>query len=291
MITPYFLLSLVINTAEMKITKRSGDLVNFDRTKLLTSLIKSGAKESVAENVVQSIEKEIYDGIGAHQIYKMAFKMLKQESNAHAARYNLKGAMQQLGPAGFVFEKFVARLFDAEAYETRTNLILEGKCVSHEVDVIVQKDQRTEMIECKFHARSESNSDVKVPMYILSRFNDLNHKQHVLFGHNCSISGCWIVTNNRFTKDAITFGNCSGLKLLSWDYPQKNNLRTKIDSNQLYPITCLTTLTNAEKDELLTMDLILAYDLKNNLGIIEKIGLSATRVRNVVSEVSELCKF
>lgn len=275
----------------MKIIKRSGDLVSFDRTKLLSSLIKSGAEESVAENVVESIEKQIYDGIGTLQIYKMAFKMLKQQSNAHAARYNLKGAMQQLGPAGFVFEKFIARLLEAEAYETRTNLILEGKCVSHEVDIIVQKNQLTEMIECKYHARSESNSDVKVPMYILSRFNDLKHKQHVLFGHNCSISGCWIVTNNRFTKDAIAFGNCSGLKLLSWDYPQKNNLRTKIDGNQLYPVTCLTTLSNVEKDELLAMNLILVHDVLNNRAIMEKLGLSAARVRNVMLEVSELCKF
>ncbi len=274
----------------MKITKRSGDIVNFDRNKLLKSLMNSGAKESVAEHVVQSIEKEIYDGISAKEIYKIAFKMLKRQSNAQAARYNLKVAMQQLGPAGFVFEQFIARLFEVEAYETRTNLILEGKCVSHETDVIVQKDGITEMVECKFHSRSESNSDVKVPMYILSRFNDVKVKQHVIFGHNCTIADCWLVTNNRFTKDAMAFGDCSGLKLLSWDYPQKNNLKSKIDTCQLYPLTCLTTLTKAEKDELLIRDLILAHDIFNNALLLEEIGLSPNRIRNVMREITELCR-
>lgn len=275
----------------MKIKKRSGEIVNFERSKLLKSLINSGADKLAAEKIVQSIEGQVYDGISAAKIYKMAFKLLKKQSNAHAARYNLKGAMQQLGPAGFLFEKYIARLFETEAYETRINLILEGKCVSHELDVIIKKDEKVEMIECKFHSRSETNSDVKVAMYILSRYNDLKNKQHVLFGKNCFLSDCWLVTNNRFTVDAVQFGTCMGLKLLSWDYPQKNNLKTKIDNYKLYPITCLTTLSMAEKEELLSKDIILANDLLTNSQFLEKLGLSITRIGNVTREVSELCKY
>lgn len=275
----------------MKIKKRSGATVNFERNKLLNSLINAGAEKNVAEHVVQTIEGRIYDGISARELYTMAFKLLKKQSNAHAARYNLKAAMQQLGPAGFVFEKLIARLFDSEAYETRTNLILEGKCVSHELDVIIRKDAKTEMVECKFHSRSETNSDVKVPMYILSRFNDLKQHPHVIFGENCMLSACWIVTNNRFTDDAIKFAQCSDLKLLSWDYPHKGNLRTKIDDNQLYPITCLTTLTMDEKTALLGEELILANDLLLNIQQLEHLGISATRIKNIVREVSELCKY
>jgi len=36
------------------------------------------------------------------------------------------------------------------------------------------------MVECKFHAGREATSDVKVPLYILSRFNDLKEK-HILY--------------------------------------------------------------------------------------------------------------
>lgn len=275
----------------MKIVKHSGNIVEFDRDKLKKSLLKSGANKIVVEDVLRIIENQVYEGISTKSIYKLAFGLLKKSANAHAARYNLRTALQMLGPAGFFFEKFVARLFVSEGYSAQTNLFLKGKCVTHEIDIVIKKNNSIEMMECKFHPRSETNSDVKVPMYILSRFNDLKDRNHPIFSKNDKISSCWIVTNNRFTTDAMTFANCSGLKLLSWDYPQKNSLKKKIDEDQLYPITCLTTLTIAEKDKLLVLDVILAKELIDNVEIFEKIGLSPIRIKNVIKETSELCKY
>jgi hypothetical protein len=275
----------------MKIVKHSGSIVDFNRDKLKSSLLKSGASSKVVEDVLQDIEKQIYEGVSTKQIYKLAFGLLKKSSSSHAARYNLRAAIQQLGPAGFFFEKYIARLFIAEGYLAQTNLFLSGKCVGHEVDVAILKNNYIEMIECKFHGRSESNSDVKVPMYILSRFNDLKDRNHRIFTKNDTISGCWIVTNNRFTSDAMAFAKCSGLQLLSWDYPERNSLRRRVDNDHLYPITCLTTLTIAEKDKLMVSDIILAKEIIDNMELLEKIGLSPNRVKNVLKEVSELCNY
>ena len=275
----------------MKIVKHSGDIVDFNPIKLKQSLLKSGASQLVVETILQTINKEIYEGISTKQIYKMAFGLLKKASNSHAARYNLKEAIRLLGPAGFFFEKYIARLFAAEHYEAKTNLTLQGKCVSHEIDILVKKDEVISMIECKFHMGKDANSDVKVPMYILSRFNDLKDKKHTLFSGKESISKCWIVTNNRFTSDAIAFSKCSGLSLLSWNYPENNNVRTKNDDNYLYPITCLTTLSLAEKDRLLVLDVILVKEIINNSECLEKIGLSSNRIINVLKEASELCQY
>jgi len=275
----------------MKVVKHSGSIVDFNRDKLKASLLKSGASIQVVEDVLAAIDKEIYEGISTKKIYKLAFGLLKKTSGSHAARYNLKSAMQMLGPTGFFFEKFVARLFQAEGYLTQTNLFLSGKCVGHEIDVVINKNDYLEMIECKFHAKNETNSDVKVPMYILSRFDDLKDRKHLIFTKNDTLSGCWIVTNNRFTGDAMAFAHCSGLQLLSWDYPVKNNLRNRIDQQQLYPVTCLTTLSLAEKDKLLVLDVILAREVLDNFEVLEQIGLSSNRIKNVVKEVSELCKY
>jgi ATP cone domain/Restriction endonuclease len=275
----------------MKIIKHSGDIVDFDRSKLKLSLMKSGANENIVDGVIKSIEKEIYEGISTKRIYKLAFSLLKKASNAHAARYNLRTAIELLGPAGFFFEKYIARLFTSEGYQTKTNLILQGKCISHEIDVMIKKDNVIAMVECKFHERRESNSDVKVPLYILSRFNDLKEKQHKIFSNKDAISKCWIITNNRFTADAVIFATCSNLNLLSWDYPNNNNLRTKIDTNNLYPITCLTTLSIAEKNKLLILDIIMVKEIINNAESLEKIGLSENRIKNALKEASELCKY
>lgn len=275
----------------MKIIKHSGDIVDYNPEKLKTSLYKSGANKIIVENILETIENKIYDGITTKQIYKLAFSLLKKTATAHAARYNLREAIRMLGPAGFFFEKYIARLFASEHYETKIDLILKGKCVFHEIDILVKKNNILSMVECKFHAGREATSDVKVPLYILSRFNDLKENTHVVFNKKESISKCWIVTNNRFTTDAVAFAKCSGLNLLSWDYPENNNLKTKNDNEYLYPVTCLTTLSGAEKDKLLILDVILVKEIINNSACLEKIGLSSNRIKNVLKESSELCRY
>lgn len=275
----------------MKVIKHSGHIVPFNKQKLKHSLEKSGAAPALIEQCLQQIQNQMYEGITTKQIYKLAFAILKKASNGHAARYNLRSALQMLGPAGFFFEKFISRLYAAEGFKTKTNLVLEGKCVSHEVDVALKKDNLISMVECKFHSSREGSSDVKVPMYILSRFNDLKVRPHTIFSNSETINQCIIVTNNRFTKDAENFANCSGINLLSWDYPKDNSIKNKIDKGALYPITCLTTLSIVEKEKLLILNQILAEDLINDSQSLTKIGISENRIRNVLKEASQICNF
>lgn len=275
----------------MKVTKFSGELVHFEKNKLEKSLQKSGANQLMVDKILSEIEKTLYEGIPTKKIYKLAFQLLKKLSNAHAARYNLRTAVQNLGPAGFYFEKFIAKLFEKDGFQTQTNLILDGKCISHEVDVLLKKENTVSMIECKFHGSQDAKTDVKVPLYILSRFNDLKNKDFPIFNSFFSIDNCWIVTNNRFTKDAIQFGQCSGLQLLSWDFPKDNGIRNRIDATQLYPVTCLTTLSLAEKDKLLMQEIITVQDLIQHSNWLSKIGISPQRIKNCLREANQLCNF
>jgi hypothetical protein len=274
----------------MKIVKHSGDIVDFNAEKLKQSLLKSGASELVVDSILQEIQRKIYEGISTKHIYKLAFGLLKKAANSHAARYNLREAIRLLGPAGFFFEKYIARLFSSEQYEAIVGKTLQGKCVSHEIDILVKKENSIAMVECKFHMGRDAASDVKVPMYILSRFNDLKVNRHSIFNKDDNVTKCWIVTNNRFTTDAIDFAKCSGLDLLSWNFPEDNNLKTKNDTESLYPVTCLTTLSLAEKDKLLILDVILVKEIINNSDCLEKIGLSTNRIKNVLKEASDLCR-
>jgi len=275
----------------MKVQKHSGNIVDFDREKLKRSLLKSGAGTVAVDNVLQLIEQQLYDGISTKKIYKLAGKLLKRISASHAARYNLRSALQLLGPDGFFFEKFVARLFAYEGYQAMLNLNLQGHCVKHEIDIVIQKKQMVTMIECKFHNSNAVNSDVKVPMYILSRFNDLKDNSHRLFTNHDKISRCCIATNNRFTTDAIAFASCMGIELLSWDYPKTSNLKSKIDLNGLYPITCLTTLSSIEKEKLLILDVILVRELIDDANRLTKIGISPGRINNIIKEAHALCNY
>lgn len=272
----------------MKIKKQSGEWVSFDRQKLIRSLQNSGADFELANAIVSEIENKIKDGATSKQIFKLAFQKLRSKSHSNAARYNLKKGIQRLGPEGFYFEKFTARIFELEGYKTKTNLILEGKCITHEIDVVIKKDNHLAMIECKFHGSQQNKTDVKVPMYILSRFNDLNTQAYDFFDKNEQISRCWIVTNNKFTEDAIKFGECNQLNLLSWNYPENKSLKDIITLHRVYPITCLTTITIAEKEILLSEEILTVYDFLHSRNKKSNLRLSQNRLKKVLNECHQL---
>ena len=55
----------------------------------------------------------------------------------------------------------------------KVNQFLEGVCVTHEIDVLVENDIHVLLIECKYHNKQGLLSDVKVPLYIHSRYRDV----------------------------------------------------------------------------------------------------------------------
>lgn len=272
----------------MKIKKYSGEIVDFDKEKLIKSLIIVGSERRIAEQILFEITPQLYEGITSKKIARLAFQKLKSRSKALAARYNLKSGLIALGPAGFYFEKFIARLFELQGFLSRSNVFVEGNCVSHELDVIVKRDNHLAMVECKFHSGQETKSDVKVSMYILSRFNDVNSNQYRFFETDEQLTKCWIVTNNKFTLDAIKFAECSGIQMLSWDYPYGKSLKNLTQEFRLYPITCLTTLTAAEKELLLVQDILTVYDLTHQPKKFKNLRISQSRMKNILAECQQL---
>lgn len=254
------------------ITKASGEPNIFSAEKLRNSLLRSGASKQIVDDIVEKIIDELYDGMPTSQIYGKAFKLLKQHKRGPAAKYKLKAAIMELGPTGFPFEQFVARVFESMGYTTLTGQILDGKCVTHEVDVIAKKGIEESLIECKFHQQRGVCCDVKIPLYISARFQDIQLQRNSISPTNSSqpFKG-WLVTNTHFTKDAIAYGLCAGLALMGWDYPAKNSLRELIDKNGLHPLTSLTTLTKYEKQQLLEKKLVLCSDLEEHWDMVGRI--------------------
>lgn len=273
----------------ISIIKMSGEKAFFDPSKLRLSLERSGANDVVINRIIEAIQMSLYDGISTKEIYKTAFAMLRKSSRPTAARYKLKKAIYELGPSGFPFEKFVAAILKFEGFQTETNIIVKGQCVNHEVDVVAKKEEKHFMVECKFHSDQGRFCNVKVPLYIHSRFKDIesNWKKHP--GHDTKFHQGWIFTNTRFTTDAVAYGNCSGLILIGWDHPKKGSLKERIDISGLHPITCLTTLTNQEKKKLLEKEIVMCMDLCNHPELLKSVGISDQRRKNILDEAHVLC--
>ena len=85
----------------------------------------------------------IFDGISTRKIYQIAYSILYKLSNRAAGRYRLKKALFQLGPSGYPFEQFIAKILEQEGYKTKTGQFIQGKCIKHEVDVVGKKDKNT----------------------------------------------------------------------------------------------------------------------------------------------------
>lgn len=289
-ILPSFGYIMTVKRNKTKIRKASGEIVDFNEGKLQRSLKRSGANVNSIASIIKEISNNLYEGISTKEIYKKAFAMLRKQSHPTAARYKLKQAIYELGPSGFPFEKFVAEILKQEGYKTRVGVIVNGHCVNHEVDVIAQKDAQHFMVECKFHSQQGRNCDVKIPLYINSRFIDVEKSWKKMLGHEVKFHQGWIYTNTRFTGDAIQYSSCSGLKLVSWDYPKTESLRERINTLGLHPLTCLTTLTRNEKTKLLEKDIVLCMDLCQRPKLLDIIGVNKSRHKKILNEASELCK-
>jgi hypothetical protein len=274
---------------QLVVTKASGEKVLFSVGKLRLSLRKSGADEQQADEVLRQLQPQLYEGISTKKIYRMAFGILKRLSSTAAARYSLKQGIMQLGPSGFPFEKFVAEILSAQGYTTEIGVFIDGHCVRHEIDVLAVKDAKRVMIECKYHNLHRNKSDVKIPMYIHSRFKDVEKVWPSENEYEIRFHEVWVMTNTRFTDDAIRYASCMQMKLIGWDYPSKGGLKDMVDSFHLYPLTCLTTLTNAEKQRLLDMKIVLCSELLHDEKLLHRVGLRDDRARRVMKEVETLC--
>src|SRR5579859_3895295 len=175
------------------ITKSSGITEPFSKEKFERSLRRSGARPEVITELTNYV-MHAPDLKTTHDIYQYAYNRLRSHRPAVAARYSLKNALSELGPSGFPFEHFVAEIFKSQGYETSIDQKLQGRCVIHEVDIILRKNNETFMVECKFH-QPQLHADVKVPLYIKSRFDDLTKSNSYSFKQG------WVVTNTRFTDD------------------------------------------------------------------------------------------
>lgn len=275
--------------ATSNVTKASGEKEPFDEDKLRHSLRKAGADQQITERITQSIRGILFEGITTEIIYKEAFKQLRQYSNSLAGRYKLKEALLELGPSGYPFEKFIGELLKRLGYQTATGVIVKGNCISHEIDVIAEKYDEHFMIECKFHNRKGHKCNVKVPLYIQSRFKDVEIKWRNQPGHQDKLHRAWVVTNTRFTTDALQYGKCVGLKLLSWDFPANNGLKDLISHVNLHPVTSLSTLSNQKKKLLLEQNVVFCKQIYEDKQVLKSIGLDKLTMNKVFKEAMDLC--
>lgn len=272
----------------MYIRKVSGKKELFDIEKFRTSLKKSGANNALIDRLVFEIQ-QLPKLRSTKEIYAYAITRLQQENSTVAARYNIKRALLELGPAGFPFEQFIARLFRAQGYTAVTDQIEQGFCVEHELDVVMTRDSTIAMVECKFHNSQQIKTDVKVALYCQARFEDIRKTWAGQEGKIPRYHENWIITNTKFTSEAIRYATCAGIELLGWSYPSGENLPILIDRYSLYPITTMPALTKVQKRLFIKDGFLLCCDAQRNIHVMRKYGLTQAEIDTLIRDTHELC--
>ncbi len=270
------------------VEKQSGEKETFSPEKLHQSLSRAGASKALIEKVEEALQPQLFEGINTSEIYRKAFQLLRKFKRSTAARYSLKKAIMELGPSGYPFERFVGALLEKLGYEVAIGQVIQGHCVQHEVDVVARDSKEQFMVECKYYNSQGKYCNVQVPLYIDSRFRDIEKrwKTHPA-NQGLNFSG-WVVTNTRFTSDAMAYGKCAGLHLVSWDFPRQQSLKDMVEHSGLFPVTVLTTLTLKQKRKLLDDGIVLCRQLKEKTGLLDTLGLTKPKVKKVLDELDEL---
>ncbi len=271
------------------IIKADGTKELFEEEKLAESLRNAGGDQALVETILKHTEQEIHEGMPTSQIYRNAFHLLQKYSPPIAVKYSLRRALSELGPDGFSFEKYIARIFDAWGFEAITDQTVFGGCVAHEVDVVAWTRDKLIMVEAKFHNDFILKSDLKVALYVKARFDDLKQNVYAYGGIERTLTEGWLVTNTKFTDQAIKYGECTGVKMIGWNYPRQGNLQDIIEELHLHPFTCLTTLSNVHKKMLLTKKIVLCKDIIDHPNVLKEIGMPIVEAQKVFDEARQVC--
>lgn len=270
------------------VRKASGAEEPFSQKKLENSLRSAGASETAVSEIIKDISDWIYTGVTTKKIYSRSFQLLKRMKGVASLRYRLKQAMMELGPTGYPFEKFIGKIFEKQGYEVKTGQVLEGFCVTHEMDVVATNHNTQQLVECKFGLDQGKYITVQVPLYVRSRVDDIIKKYHNQNRYEGYSFTGWVVTNTRFSSDSIKYGRCSGLKLLGWDYPEEQGLRQIIEKERLYPVTVLTQLTKKEKQQLIDQGVVTCIQLLDNLQVLDAIEFSGKKSTALIKELNDI---
>lgn len=257
-------------TPKTDVKKSTGHFEKYSAEKIKKSLERSGLNAEETINVQNELESKLTNQVvSTNEIFDTTKELIFKKSHFFAGvKYSLKNAILLLGPNGFVFEQFLAKALAKEGYQTKTNIIMQGRCIQHEIDISAQKDNYQMLIESKFHNDQEIKNDLKTVLYVKARMDDLRMVKENIF------NDFFLVSNTSFSKDAIKFSECSNLKLLGYNYPEKKTLYQLIEEGHHYPITCLPWIKKSDLKFFFEKNILTLHELYQSIQILKDLNYS-----------------
>lgn len=268
---------------EIFVIKKNGERELYSDAKVLKSIERVGIKKELQDQVLQEVHEHLKPNITTKEIFAIIRERLGKTDKRAQLRFNLKDAIFDLGPTGFPFEKYLEKIFEDLGYNATTDVIMQGECVKHEIDVLLEKDGKRSIVEAKFHNTPGTKTDVQTALYTYARYLDVKEKNN--------IDEVWLVTNTKLTEDAIVYSQCKGIRAVGWAYPAEGNLQDVVEKPEHYPVTILKDLTREERERLLLNNIVLTCDLLDvpHQDLTGKFQLDSARLQNALDDAQIIC--
>lgn len=238
------------------VKKADGRKEEFSPGKILNTCMRAGLSRKAAENIVRKVEARLFNGIRTHDIYEMVLKELERIEDRSSMVFRLREAVSEI-PSD-KFELYVKKILESYGYKCQWNVLVEGKYVEHQVDILAEKGGKKYLVECKHHINPHRFCGLGIVLQVQGRLEDVQDGYRER-KNRLNFSGAWVITNTKFSEHAKMYANGRGIMLSGWKYKAKGSLESMIQAKKLYPI-CIIKMDKSLKKTLFERDIITIQD-------------------------------
>jgi hypothetical protein len=267
------------------VRKADGSVQLFDREKVVRTCLRMGATRQVAYEVAERVERRLHDGMSTAKILQMVFQLMRSYKPGVGNLFDLRKGLSLMSSKP-EFEVFVQALLARSGFEVNPNRLLIGKCVAHETDAIARKDGVTFFVEAKHHSRYHTPTGLDESRIARAVLEDVV-EGFALGKSDLKIDRAMIVTNTRYSDQAVQYGNCRNILQIGWSSPIDHGLQSMIEGKNLLPLSCLRGLGMDARMRLAMSGIVLFEQMieEDAAELSSRTGLPREFIRNIKEKI------
>jgi len=270
------------------VKKADGYLQQFDREKVVRTCLRMGASKKLAYDIAARIERRLYNGIPTARILQMIFQQMREHKPGIGNLFDLRKGLSLMSSKP-EFEVYIQAILGHNGFEVSPNQILKGRCVEHEVDALAKKNGFTYFVEAKHHSNYHTPTGLDESRIARAVLEDVN-ESYALGKSDLKIDQAMIVTNTRYSDQAIQYGRCRNILQIGWSSPIDHGLQNMIEGKRLFPLSCLRDLEVDARIRLAESGIILFEQMsrEDEAELSRKTGLPKEFLKTIKEKIEPL---
>jgi len=225
----------------IRVRKADGRLEPYDGSKIMRTALYLGLDREDAERIEREVLEKAYDGIPTSEILAMIRDLAEEIRPELSQARDIREAISAMRPKPD-FEDYARIVLREAGYLVEPGRLLEGRCVSHEIDGIAFKGDEVFVVEVKHHFNHHAYTGLGTVLELWAALEDLREGYKLGF-HPYAFTSAILVCNTKISQHAEQYARCKGIMYMGWRYPRAFALSDIVSSKKIYPITMIKSLS------------------------------------------------